>query len=106
MDTEHPSTCLRERDLSYAAVVGIQKCKGVAHLQSVMKEVLKHNGEGIMLREPRSSVRHPNHTRTPTVYVPTLPSRRLQCQYEHKRSKVLLKVKHFYDEEALVTGTL
>lgn len=41
---------------SYAAIVGIQKCTGHAHLKIVMDEVLKHGGEGIMLRAPRSSV--------------------------------------------------
>lgn len=44
-----------------------------------MKEVLALGGEGVMLRAPRS-------------------------KYEKTRSKLLLKVKTFHDDEAVVIG--
>lgn len=68
-----------EKKTCYAAVVGIKKCTGQAHLDATMKGVLAKGGEGIMLRAARSN-------------------------YEEGRSKVLLKVKAFYDEEARVIG--
>ncbi len=69
------------KQTTYAAVVGISKCKSRAHLKETLKEVLKKGGEGVMLRKPGS-------------------------KYEHKRSHTLLKVKYFHDEEAKVTGKL
>jgi len=68
-----------EKKTCYAAVVGIKKCTGQAHLDATMKAVLSKGGEGIMLRAARSN-------------------------YEEGRTKILLKVKAFYDEEAKVIG--
>lgn len=67
------------RDTSYAAVVGIKKCKNKEHLDATLKSVLDLGGEGVMLRLARS-------------------------KYENKRSNNLLKVKNFFDEEAKVIG--
>ncbi|KAF9329151.1 hypothetical protein BG006_007774 [Podila minutissima] len=61
----------------YARLVPAQKCKSKAHLLQELKHVQDHGGEGIMLRAPRS-------------------------RYEFRRSKTLLKVKTFFDEEAIV----
>ncbi|KAF9412478.1 hypothetical protein BGZ94_001032 [Podila epigama] len=61
----------------YARLVPTQKCKSKAHLLQELKHVQDHGGEGIMLRAPRS-------------------------RYEFRRSKTLLKVKTFFDEEAIV----
>jgi len=66
---------------TYAAVVGVSKCEGVAQLKKILKQVLIKGGEGLMLRQPGS-------------------------KYEHCRSSTLLKVKFFHDEEAKVTGHL
>eukprot|EP00929_Paragymnodinium_shiwhaense_P060969 TRINITY_DN30439_c0_g1_i1.p1 TRINITY_DN30439_c0_g1~~TRINITY_DN30439_c0_g1_i1.p1 ORF type:complete len:786 (+),score=177.72 TRINITY_DN30439_c0_g1_i1:96-2453(+) len=59
--------------------VPMQLCKGREHLQEVLEQVENRGGEGLMLRQPRSV-------------------------YEHRRSKTLLKVKTFHDEEAIVVG--
>ncbi|CAE7299237.1 ligA [Symbiodinium natans] len=59
--------------------VPMEKCAGRAQLDSALAEVEKRGGEGLMLRCPGS-------------------------KYEHRRSKSLLKVKTFYDEEAIVVG--
>jgi len=64
---------------TYAAVVGVQKCRDRAHLQDALKAVMAKGGEGLMLRQPGSL-------------------------YENKRSSTLLKVKVFHDEEAKVLG--
>jgi DNA ligase OB-like domain/ATP dependent DNA ligase domain/PBZ domain len=64
---------------SVAAVVGIQECKDIDHLQRELDRVLELGGEGLMLRKPGSD-------------------------YEHGRSRALLKVKRFFDEEAKVVG--
>ncbi|KAF8986195.1 hypothetical protein BGZ52_009324 [Haplosporangium bisporale] len=61
----------------YARLVPAQKCKSKAHLVQELKHVQDHGGEGIMLRAPRS-------------------------RYEFRRSRTLLKVKTFFDEEAIV----
>ena len=53
------------------------KCKGRKHVQDCLEKVLKQGGEGLMLRAPGSL-------------------------YEYKRSKTLLKVKKFFDAEAIV----
>lgn len=50
-----------------------------AHIQEVLDEVTSEGGEGLMLREPRS------------VYV-------------HGRSRSLLKVKKFFDADAIIRG--
>lgn len=63
----------------FAAPVGVVICEGREHLQRELTTVDRKGGEGLMLREPRSS-------------------------YEHKRSKVLRKVKSVHDEEAKVVG--
>ncbi|KAJ8292530.1 DNA ligase [Rhodotorula toruloides] len=56
---------------------GIEKCEGWEHLMKRLEEVKNVGGEGLMLRKPGS-------------------------KYEPKRSSTLLKVKTFYDAEALV----
>ncbi|KAL6074838.1 3-ketoacyl-CoA synthase 17 [Balamuthia mandrillaris] len=66
---------------SHAAVVGVQKCKDVAHLQETLRKVENLGGEGLMLRRPGS------------LY-----------EWGPSRSSTLLKVKSFHDEEALVIG--
>ncbi|KAG0051256.1 hypothetical protein BGZ83_003963 [Gryganskiella cystojenkinii] len=63
----------------YARLVPVQKCVSKSHLMRELDHVQTHGGEGIMLRAPRS-------------------------RYEFKRSRTLLKVKTFFDEEAIVTG--
>ena len=63
----------------YARVVGHIKCKGEEHLQRTLAEVENVGGEGLMLRQAHSP-------------------------YEYTRSKCLLKVKTFFDEEARVIG--
>lgn len=59
--------------------VPLEKCKGKHHLMELLAEVERRGGEGLMLRASGS-------------------------MYERKRSKTLLKVKTFHDEEALVVG--
>ncbi|OAQ23872.1 putative ATP-dependent DNA ligase, partial [Linnemannia elongata AG-77] len=63
----------------YARIVPVQKCLSKTHLLRELDHVQTHGGEGIMLRAPRS-------------------------RYEFKRSRTLLKVKTFFDEEAIVVG--
>ena len=63
----------------YARVLGHIKCKSKEHLQRTLAEVENVGGEGIMLRQAHSP-------------------------YEYTRSKKLLKVKTFFDEEAIVVG--
>ncbi|KAK3847116.1 MAG: hypothetical protein J3R72DRAFT_185934 [Linnemannia gamsii] len=65
----------------YARVVPVQKCLSKTHLLRELDHVQTHGGEGIMLRAPRS-------------------------RYEFKRSRTLLKVKTFFDEEAIVVGVV
>ncbi|KAF9433954.1 hypothetical protein BGZ76_008764 [Entomortierella beljakovae] len=64
---------------TYSRLVPVQKCLSKSHLMRELDHVQTHGGEGIMLREPRS-------------------------RYEFKRSRVLLKVKTFFDEEAIVVA--
>lgn len=59
--------------------VPMQKCRGREHLLELLAKIELQGGEGLMLRRPGSV-------------------------YEHRRSKSLLKVKTFHDEEARVTG--
>ena len=54
-------------------------CKSIDHVYSYLKEIEKLDGEGVMLRQSGS-------------------------YYEGKRSNTLLKVKSFYDGEAIVIG--
>ncbi|KAI7827154.1 hypothetical protein BC939DRAFT_445927 [Gamsiella multidivaricata] len=61
----------------YSRLVPVQKCLSKTHLLRELNHVQSHGGEGIMLRAPRS-------------------------RYEFKRSRTLLKVKTFFDEEAIV----
>ncbi|KAG0244086.1 hypothetical protein B0O80DRAFT_225962 [Mortierella sp. GBAus27b] len=61
----------------YARFVPVQKCQSKSHLMRELGHIQTHGGEGIMLRAPRS-------------------------RYEFKRSRTLLKVKTFFDEEAIV----
>ncbi|KIK57446.1 hypothetical protein GYMLUDRAFT_46330 [Collybiopsis luxurians FD-317 M1] len=56
-----------------------EKAKSRQHVLDKLKEVESLGGEGLMLRQPGS-------------------------QYEGKRSSTLLKIKSFYDAEAMVTG--
>ncbi|KAF8929787.1 hypothetical protein EDD21DRAFT_444017 [Dissophora ornata] len=63
----------------YARLVPAQKCLSKSHLIRELDHVQTHGGEGIMLRAPRS-------------------------RYEFKRSRTLLKVKTFFDEEAIVVA--
>ncbi|KAF8977055.1 hypothetical protein BGZ46_007695 [Entomortierella lignicola] len=63
----------------YARLVPVQKCLSKSHLLRELDHVQTHGGEGIMLRAPRS-------------------------RYEFKRSRTLLKVKTFFDEEAIVVA--
>ncbi|KAJ3393649.1 hypothetical protein HDU84_001424 [Entophlyctis sp. JEL0112] len=64
---------------SHVKIVEQERCKGRQHVLDKLKEVETTGGEGLMLREPQSL-------------------------YVGKRSKTLLKVKSFYDAEAVVVG--
>ena len=76
---EKPKGVCDATQTPYARVVGHIKCKGQEHLQRTLAEVENVGGEGLMLRQAHSP-------------------------YEYKRSKNLLKVKTFFDEEAIVVG--
>ncbi|KAF9955825.1 hypothetical protein BGZ72_003380 [Mortierella alpina] len=65
----------------YSRLVPVQKCLSKTHLLRELDHVQTHGGEGIMLRAPRS-------------------------RYEFKRSRTLLKVKTFFDEEAIVVASV
>jgi DNA ligase len=65
--------------LPHAEMVAHEPCEGLEHMQRRLAEVEAAGGEGLMLREPRSS-------------------------YEIGRSGTLLKVKTFHDAEAIVVG--
>ncbi|ORY45223.1 DNA ligase/mRNA capping enzyme [Rhizoclosmatium globosum] len=60
-------------------LVAHEKCISAAHIVTALKDVESKGGEGLMLREPKS-------------------------MYIGKRSTTLLKVKSFYDAEAIVIG--
>ncbi|KAG8794282.1 hypothetical protein FRC17_008315, partial [Serendipita sp. 399] len=64
---------------TYSNVIVVEhiKCTGKNHVVERLKELQKKGAEGLMLRQPQS-------------------------RYESKRSSTLLKVKTFYDAEALV----
>lgn len=65
----------------HSSVYSLQhiKCKSAKHLAKFLKEIESCGGEGVMLREPNSF-------------------------YESGRSNTLLKIKTFFDEEAIVIG--
>ena len=63
----------------FASAVAVRKCTGKAHMEQLLRDVITHGGEGLMLREPGSL-------------------------YERTRSHSLLKVKTFLDAEAKVVG--
>ncbi|KAG7086629.1 hypothetical protein E1B28_002571 [Marasmius oreades] len=63
----------------HVVVVEHEQAKGRDHVLEKLKEIESLGGEGLMLRKPKS-------------------------QYEGHRSSTLLKVKTFYDAEAIVTG--
>ena len=56
-----------------------RKCLGQADLEEEMKKVTVVEGEGVMLRDPKS-------------------------KYEYRRTETMLKVKEFHDDEATVIG--
>jgi len=60
-------------------VIYMEKCLGKSHLIQKLEEISSKNGEGIMLREPG-------------------------CAYVHARSKTLLKVKVYKEDEVLMVG--
>ncbi|KAJ3142541.1 hypothetical protein HK100_001794 [Physocladia obscura] len=64
---------------SHIKIVVHEKCKNLQHVLALLKTVESKGGEGLMLREPQS-------------------------HYIGKRSNTLLKVKSFYDAEAIVIG--
>mmetsp|Transcript_21865 Transcript_21865/g.85686 ORF Transcript_21865/g.85686 Transcript_21865/m.85686 type:complete len:758 (-) Transcript_21865:2367-4640(-) len=63
----------------HVKVVSQAKCKSHDHIKELMDSILANKGEGLMLRKPASS-------------------------YTSGRSSSLLKVKRFYDAEAVVLG--
>ncbi|KAJ1539952.1 hypothetical protein HK405_012238, partial [Cladochytrium tenue] len=65
--------------VGHVEVVAHTRCKGAEHLREELAKVEKKGGEGLMLRQPKS-------------------------RYENRRSRTLLKVKNFYDAEAVVIG--
>ena len=66
-------------DSPYITLHKQEICKGRDHLEQELERIEKLGGEGLMLRDPESN-------------------------YEPKRSKTLLKVKNFEDDEAVVVG--
>jgi DNA ligase-1 len=64
---------IREIDNPYLKCHGHRVCSGLEDLFQELNEVIKQEGEGLMLRDPGS-------------------------KYENRRSKSLLKVKQFYDD--------
>lgn len=63
----------------YAAAVVSVECRDAVHLDTELRRTVAANGEGLMIRRPRSL-------------------------YAHGRDRSLLKVKLFHDEEGRVTG--
>lgn len=68
-----------EKKPKYAHFVEHTKCTSKKQLDDQMNYVLDRGGEGLMIRQPKS-------------------------KYERTRSKTLLKIKKFYDAEAIVIG--
>ena len=69
--------CLRANKPKYAQFHEHQRCTGTSHLREELERIESLGGEGLMLRQPASP-------------------------YERGRSFTLLKVKTFYDAEAVV----
>lgn len=67
-------------DSKYIELHKHEVCKDEEHLQKEMKRVIALKGEGMMIRDPKS-------------------------KYEHRRTKTMLKVKEFHDDEATVIGS-
>ncbi|TGZ83613.1 DNA ligase/mRNA capping enzyme [Ascodesmis nigricans] len=65
--------------IKWVKVLPHQKCKSREHLLEYLEEVTDQKGEGVMLRQPGST-------------------------YVNGRSKTLLKVKKFFDADAIVRG--
>lgn len=63
----------------YLGVLGQGRCEGTEHLRRALAEVEAQGGEGLMLRQPGTF-------------------------YEVGRSSTLLKVKSFFDREAIVVA--
>jgi DNA ligase-1 len=75
-------TAMRSLKLpAHCEIVQQLTCKGVEDLKSTLKAYESKGGEGVMLRKPGSL-------------------------YEGRRSATLLKVKSFYDAEAVIIGTV
>jgi DNA ligase 1 len=70
---------IKALDNSYIKCHAHRKCESYEDLFKELDEVNKIEGEGLMLRDPES-------------------------YYENRRSKTLLKVKTFHDDEATVLG--
>ncbi|KAK7114823.1 uncharacterized protein [Littorina saxatilis] len=68
-----------EKKPKYAVFVEHTKCTSKKQLDDQLKYVLDRGGEGLMIRKPKS-------------------------KYERTRSTTLLKIKKFYDAEAIVIG--
>ncbi|KAI9362952.1 DNA ligase [Zopfochytrium polystomum] len=64
-------------DCQHIACIEQHRCSGQAHLDKFLKDIEASGGEGVMLREPGSL-------------------------YVGKRSRTLLKLKSFYDAEAII----
>ena len=62
----------------FVKIVNYVKCEGKSHLKEFFAEIVKKNGEGVVLREPGS------------LYIPG-------------RSQSLRKYKEFFDTEVTVT---
>lgn len=67
------------RETGFLRGVFQQECEGLEHLMKNLGNVIRHRGEGLMLRQPES------------LYVP-------------KRSKTLLKVKQWQTADGIVVG--
>ncbi|KAI9335718.1 hypothetical protein BDR26DRAFT_912093 [Obelidium mucronatum] len=78
--TDSASSSSTSTKASHVKIVHHEKCKNADHILTALKQVESKGGEGLMLREPKSL-------------------------YIGKRSTTLLKVKSFYDAEAIVVGT-
>lgn len=61
----------------YIELLKQEICKDKEHLEAKMKEIIQLNGEGVIIRDPKS-------------------------EYENRRVKTMLKVKEFHDAEATV----
>ncbi|BFZ13136.1 hypothetical protein BsWGS_16175 [Bradybaena similaris] len=68
-----------EHQPEHAVFVEQTKCKSLTHLDEKLTRILNLGGEGLMIRKPQSL-------------------------YERTRSTTLLKIKKFYDAEAIVIG--